>query len=197
MLAAMRARHEHGTLTERIALTTWTSRLAGLALCMLVPFVGATACGGDDAGSGGEAAGGTAGEAGRANAGGEKTEVRATVSDVFGRPLKGVRLSVVGSDESAVSSAAGKAQLELTNDRTVTVKLELDGYTEQFKVLALRPDAQVATLDAQLLLREPSRIIPAIEAGGAAAGRHGVRVEFPPNAVVDASGDPVSGAIEV
>ncbi|HEY3498120.1 MAG TPA: PKD domain-containing protein, partial [Polyangiaceae bacterium] len=128
---------------------------------------------------------------------GDSVAVRATVRDVLGRPLGDVELAVVGSGTSARTNDDGAATLSLRSGRTVTIKLTREGYADQFEVLTLHAGTRTLSLDAALLEREPPRTIPAVELGGAAAGKHGVRLELPPNAVVDASGEPVSGPIEV
>jgi PKD repeat protein len=189
--------------------------LAGLVLAL------AAGCG-DDSASGGQGAdassatagqtgveggalgGSAAGEAGRGEGGTgasdavrDGTELRATVSDVFGHPLEGVEVSVVDSKGSATSDASGAVSLNVENDRMITVKFSGEGYTEQFKVVALGANTRHVNVRAQLLKREVARTIPSVEVGGAAAGRHGVRLELPPNALVDERGKPVTGAIDV
>jgi PKD repeat protein len=155
--------------------------------------------GAGEAGTDGTATGGSGGSGNRGGSAstGEGTELRAKVTDVFGRKLEGVRLSVVDSDESARTNDAGEATLSVASGELHTVKVSAEGYTEQFKVLAPNAGTKIIHFEAELLAREAPRTITAVETGGAAAGKHGVRLELPPNAVVDESGDVVTGPIEV
>ena len=48
-----------------------------------------------------------------------------------------------------------------------------------------------------LIARDPAQDIPSIEAGGSATGRDGVKITFPPNALVTSAGQAVTGTVQM
>ena len=122
-------------------------------------------------------------------------ELLVTVADLQGRYVEGARLELLGT--SARTDATGQARLAVPVGREVALRVAQDAHAEQVRVLDLPAAAadRRTTLDVVLVPREPPQTLARIEAGGDARGRHGVRVVFPPAALVDASGATVSGAV--
>ena len=122
--------------------------------------------------------------------------VAVTVIDTMGRLVAGAAVSSGGS--TATTDASGRATLAVATGSEQVVAVAKAGFAEQFKVLSLATGTTLATpLQAMLIERAAAQSIAAIEAGGTATGRHGVKVTFPPNALVDAAGQPVTGSVEM
>ncbi|WP_407571308.1 PKD domain-containing protein [Deinococcus altitudinis] len=120
-----------------------------------------------------------------------------TVRSTVGVPIAGVTVSVVGGTPSARSDAKGHVSLPLGTGQTVTLKLQKPGFTEQFKVVNVAASARAGSFRAEMLQRQPARILPKVEAGGKAVSRDGVLVELPANALVNAAGQAVTGSVNV
>lgn len=126
--------------------------------------------------------------------------VMGVIKTASGQPLEGVTLEVVGSAISATTDALGKASLSgvgAGNDMSYTVKLSKAGYAEQFKVLELPTVAESGYFEAELMARESALTLPDAAAGGALTGKAGAKVVLPPNALVDANGNAITGAVQV
>ncbi|MFN3265712.1 MAG: PKD domain-containing protein [Deinococcales bacterium] len=126
-----------------------------------------------------------------------KALVRFLVQSTLGQALAGVQLSVVNTSQSSNTDNDGKASLQLESEKSFTVKLSKNGFTEQFKVVNIPKGSKELSLQAALLERQPARTIPRVEQGGQASAKHGVRLELPAAALVNAQGQAVSGALEV
>jgi hypothetical protein len=120
------------------------------------------------------------------------------VRDVDGALVPGVSVSVVQGGGAAVLTG-GNGRATVSTDRGVPLVLRLvkDGFADQIRTLDLPPVAESGYLEATLLAREPALTLPSAAAGGTLTGKHGARVVFPPGAIVDAAGNPVSGAVQV
>lgn len=122
--------------------------------------------------------------------------VALTVIDTMGRLVAGAAVS--SATGTATTDASGRATLVVATGSEQVVAVAKAGFAEQFKVLTLASGTTLSTpLRAMLIERAPAQGIAAIEAGGTAIGVHGVKVTFPANALVDAAGRPVTGAIEM
>jgi hypothetical protein len=122
-------------------------------------------------------------------------QVDATVIDTLGRAV--ATAAVSAGSVSANTDAAGRARIAVQTGSERLVRIAKDGFAEQFKVLNLPSNATTGSIEAMLIAREAAQTITAIEAGGSASGRHGVRVTFPANALVTASGQPVTGDVQM
>ncbi len=119
------------------------------------------------------------------------------VRDSGGAALAGVTVSVVGGTSNATTGSDGKASLSVGVGVPVTLKFVKNGFTQQFKVLELPASAESGYLEAALMAREPAQTLPDAAAGGSLNGKHGSRISLPANALVDADGNPVTGAVQV
>ena len=123
--------------------------------------------------------------------------VTGEVTSTGGAPLAGVRVSRVGGTEAADTDVSGQVVLSLPADREVVLRLSRSGFVNRLETLKLPAGASSGAFSAVLLPREPAIGIPGIQGGGSAAGKHGTRVTFPAGALVNASGQAVSGDVQV
>lgn len=122
--------------------------------------------------------------------------VSVTVVDTLGRFVVGAAVSSGGT--SANSDASGVATLAVATGGERVLAVIKAGFAEQFKVVALPAgNTSPVSMQAMLIARAAAQTINAIEAGGSATGSLGVKVSFPANALVNAAGQPVSGAIQM
>ncbi len=122
--------------------------------------------------------------------------VAVTVIDTLGRFVAGA--SVVSGPNNANTDAGGQASLAVATGGERVISVTKTGFAEQFKVVNLPTGATTTvSLQAMLIARGAAQTIGSIEAGGSATGSQGVKVTFPPGALVDAAGRPVSGAIQM
>ncbi|MEO8081516.1 MAG: Ig-like domain-containing protein, partial [Caldimonas sp.] len=127
---------------------------------------------------------------------GQTATVSVTIVDTLGRFVVGAAVASGGT--SANSDASGVATLAVATGGERVLAVTKAGFAEQFKVIDL-PAASTSpvSIQAMLIARAAAQTINAIEAGGSATGALGVKVSFPANALVDAAGQPVSGAIQM
>lgn len=124
-------------------------------------------------------------------------DLKVTVADTQGRFVEGAVVTVVSSGAAATTNASGDATVRLPAGSEQAVRVEKAGFAEQVQLVALAAGATQGRLITMLVARAPAIQIAAIESGGSATGQHGVKVEFPPGALVDPNGQPVTGAIDV
>ncbi len=169
----------------RLATTAggWRRALAGVALAAAGLLLAACG-GGGDGGSGGALPTAVA-----------TAPLEVTVHDSLGRFVGGATVDS-GSDQ-ATTDASGKATVAVATGGEHVVAISKAGFAEQVRVVELATGAAGGQLEAMLVAREPAVSVPAIEAGGVAAGKHGVTVEFPAGALVDPAGRPVTGTIDL
>lgn len=122
--------------------------------------------------------------------------VSVTVVDTLGRFVGGAAVTSGGTSIS--SDASGIATLAVATGGERVLAVTKAGFAEQFKVIDLPAGStSPASIQAMLIARAAAQTINAIEAGGSATGALGVKVSFPANALVNAAGQPVSGAIQM
>ena len=122
--------------------------------------------------------------------------VTVTVVDTLGRFVAGA--SVAAGVNSASTDASGRASLPVATGAEQVLAITKPGFAEQFKVVNLPAGTSTTTpLQAMLIERAAAVTVNAIEAGGSATGALGVKVTFPANALVNAAGQAVSGAIQM
>jgi hypothetical protein len=119
------------------------------------------------------------------------------VRDTAGALLSGVTVTPVRGGAGVPTGNDGRATV--TTDRGVPVVLRLSkaGFADQIKVVALPAGAESGYLEATMQPREPALTLPSAAAGGTLTGKDGGRVTFAPNSLVDANGNPVTGAVQV
>jgi hypothetical protein len=118
-----------------------------------------------------------------------------TVIDTQGRFVDGATLSVASTGASATTATNERATVNVPVDSEQLLRVTKAGFAEQVQLVTVGSGG--AALTAMLVAREPAVTIAAIENGGSASGKHGIKVEFPPGALVNAQGQPVSGTIEM
>lgn len=129
-------------------------------------------------------------------AAGAPATLQAVVSD-GSAPLQGVTVSINGAGSSATTAADGKADVSVPTGVPAQLKFSKAGYADQFKQVELASGATGASIEVRMLAREAALTLPDAAAGGTLAGRDGARIVLPANALVDASGQPVTGAVQV
>ena len=116
---------------------------------------------------------------------------------MLGFVQSGAVVSVVGATTAAVTTAAnGQAQINVPPATATTLKIAKPNYGEQFAVVTV-PDGASRLLDVRILQRAPAQMLPDAAAGGSLRGRNAVQLTLPANALVNAQGQAVTGAIEV
>lgn len=119
----------------------------------------------------------------------------AVVTDANG-PLAGVTVSVAGG-ASATTGTDGKATLATALGVPLQLRFSKPGYADQMKPLALAAGVAAGYVEARLLPREAAQTLADAAAGGSLAGKDGARVTLPPNVLVDANGNAVTGAVQI
>jgi hypothetical protein len=125
----------------------------------------------------------------------QTAQVAVTVIDTQGRFVAGATLT--SSAGSATTDASGRATVAVATGGEAALRVDKDGHAEQVKVLDLPAGTTSAGLVAMLIEREAALQIAAIEGGGSASGRHGVKVTFPPAALIDAAGNAATGTVQI
>lgn len=116
---------------------------------------------------------------------------------MLGFAQSGAVVSVVGATTTPVTTQAnGQTQINVPPGAATTLKIAKPDFGEQFAVVTV-PDGASRLLDVRILQRAPAQTLPDAAAGGSLTGRNAVRLTLPPNALVNAQGQAVTGAIEV
>jgi hypothetical protein len=121
--------------------------------------------------------------------------VTVTVIDTQGRFVAGAQIS--SPSGSASSDANGVASLPVATGSEQLVVVSKTGFAEQVKPVTLANGRSVDLLRVMLIERDTAVDIAAIEGGGSASGRDGVKVTFPAGALVDGTGSAVTGTIQM
>lgn len=130
-----------------------------------------------------------------AKAPGPVVAIQGTVRSMDGVALAGVSVEQVGGPVTGTTDSAGLVSLSLPGGVDQTLRLTKAGYAEDLQVLKLA-DQPGVTFAATLLRRGPPQTMEA-GAGGNVQGTDGVALTLPPAALVNAAGQPVSGAVTV
>jgi hypothetical protein len=126
---------------------------------------------------------------------GATASVAVTVIDTQGRFVSGA--AVASGSQAATSDANGAATLAVTTGSEQLVTVAKVGFAEQVKLITV-PNARSAdALQVMLIERDTAVAINAIESGGSASGRDGVKVTFPAGALVTAAGNAVTGTVQM
>jgi hypothetical protein len=124
-------------------------------------------------------------------------DVTVAVADTAGRFVDGATVTVASTGVSASTDASGRSVLKVPVGREQVLTIAKPGFAQQVKVVNLVPGETTGSLRTMLIAREAAQTIASIESGGSASGKHGVKVEFPAGALVNAAGQPVTGAVEM
>lgn len=119
----------------------------------------------------------------------------AVVSDANG-PLAGVTVNVVGG-ASATTVADGTTAVATALGVPLQLRFSKPGYADQMKQMTLAASSASGYIEARMLPREPALTLTDAAAGGTLTGKHGARVTIAPNSLVDANGNPVTGAVQI
>ena len=124
-------------------------------------------------------------------------DLTVTVADTLGRFVDAAAVTVASTGTTASTGSNGKATLKVPVGSEQVLTIVKSGFAEQVRVLTLDATATQGSLTTLIVAREPAMAIAGIEAGGSASGKHGVKVEFPAGALVNAGGQAVSGSIDM
>ncbi len=177
------------TSTDRpVGICALARRSRRVALVLFAALL--VACGG---GGGGDAPADPAGTP----PSGAGTPLTVKVSDTQGAFVSAATVSVASSGKTATTDARGAATIEVPTGSEQLLRISKDGYAVQVQPVTLVASEPARTLQTMLVAREAPVAITTIEAGGAAAGKHGVRVEFPAGSLVNAQGAAVAGTVQM
>lgn len=119
------------------------------------------------------------------------------VADSEGELLSDVTATVVDDTVRGVSGEHGEIILDSVYTAVpVVVRLTKGGFTDQIVRTEVPPDRDVELVEATMRERAAAVTIQNIQEGGTAVGSDGARIELSENALVDATGDPVTGSID-
>jgi hypothetical protein len=118
-----------------------------------------------------------------------------TVIDTQGRFVSGA--AVTSPSGSASTDASGVASLAVATGSEQVLSIAKDGFAEQVKPITVPNGRGADALQVMLIARDAAVAIGAIESGGSASGREGVKVTFPAGALVDGAGNAVTGTIQM
>ncbi len=124
--------------------------------------------------------------------------VQGVVKALDSTAIGGVSITQVGGTGSATTDSSGSARLMLGTATPLMLKFSKSGYADQFLPITLPAttgsDAAFAvvmrTRDAALTLSDAT-------AGGSLTGRDGALITLPANALVNATGGAVTGAVQI
>ena len=125
------------------------------------------------------------------------TEVSILVLSAEARLIEGATLTVESSGETATTGTDGRATLPVPEESRQLVRVTAPGYLPQTLPLNLPAQARPGVFKVALIAEADPLQIAAAESGGSAAGADGASVTLPAGALVDAAGQPVTGAVDV
>ena len=121
--------------------------------------------------------------------------VKVTVIDTLGRFVAGAE--VIAGAQQANTDASGQATLPVATGSEQLVAVGKAGFAEQVKLITVPAGRSDDALRVMLVERDAAVAIHAIESGGTASGRDGVKVTLPAAALVDAAGAAATGTIQM
>jgi hypothetical protein len=123
--------------------------------------------------------------------------VQGLVKSIDDKTLAGVNVAVVGNSVSSTTGADGKVSLNLGVGVDVMLKLSKDGFTDQFKVINLPNNVGTdGYFEASLMPREVAQNLEAAS-GGNLTGKDGAKISLEAGSLMDSSGKPVLGNVQV
>jgi hypothetical protein len=119
------------------------------------------------------------------------------VKGLDGTAIGGVTVAATTGGASATTDANGRATLKTGTGIPVVLKFSRAGFADLLRDASLPTVADSGYLEVTMLPREAALTLADAAAGGSLAGKHGAKITLPPNALVDASGNPVTGTVQV
>ena len=123
--------------------------------------------------------------------------VTALVLDAIGTPVEGAAVSVDGQTGSSTTDAEGRATVVASAADAQLMRVAKDGYVTQSVRLDLADVLLPPTIPVALIEEAAPLVLANVESGGTVTGADGAQVTVPAGAFVDASGQPVTGSINV
>ncbi|MBX3635605.1 MAG: PKD domain-containing protein [Rubrivivax sp.] len=114
-----------------------------------------------------------------------------------GQALQGVTVALVDGSATTSTGADGQATLRTGTGVPVVLRLSKVGYADQVQRVQVPASAEPGFLQVTMRERAAAVTLPDAGAGGTVDGPDGVRVVFAPGSLVDAAGNPASGAVQV
>lgn len=124
-------------------------------------------------------------------------DVTLKVVDASGSPVEGSDVIVVGSALGGTTDAAGQSTITIPYTNLLLLRATADGYADKLQVANVPTGSSELDIVLTMIARAPAETIAGIEAGGTATGRDGVKVIFPAGALVDSTGQPVTGDVQM
>ncbi|MFB6351608.1 MAG: PKD domain-containing protein [Bradymonadaceae bacterium] len=125
-------------------------------------------------------------------------QVTLIVRDLQFNDLSGVVISPVGSEITETTDEHGRAGfIDLPTGKPLVFQANKEGYATQIARLQLPKNTTTAPVMIRMQRTGKEVKVAAIEKGGEVKGNDGARLQFPPDAVVDSDGNPVTGTITV
>lgn len=122
--------------------------------------------------------------------------VRGRVTRPDGSSIEGATVHVDGA-LVATTNLVGEWSVELDRGVPIVVEVGAAGYTTDFRAFQIREEVDAVNIHSRLVRQARPLLLSDAEAGGTVTGSLGSRVVFPENAIVNAEGDPVTGAVTV
>ncbi|HNP65570.1 MAG TPA: Ig-like domain-containing protein, partial [Woeseiaceae bacterium] len=119
------------------------------------------------------------------------------VVDETGSPIEGSTVDVVGSALSGITDTSGQTTMTIPYTDRLLLSASADGYSDKLQAANVPNGASAHDVVVMLIRRSPAVTIPNIEGGGTATGPNGVTITFPPGALVDSTGQPVVGDVQM
>jgi uncharacterized lipoprotein YbaY len=98
---------------------------------------------------------------------------------------------------AGTTDADGRFSFEIANNATAVVRVSRSGHTEQTRRIVLPAGASAADVVVALRRLESPVELASAESGGSVSGVDGVGLDVPAGAFVDASGNVITGAVDV
>ncbi len=119
--------------------------------------------------------------------------VRTTGSD----PVAGAAVRIEPGGTTGTTDAMGHVTLGIRTGVPSQVHVSKAGYADQMIGLQAVTGSEDSVFEVTMLPREAPLLLADAAAGGTLDGKHGARVVIPANALVDANGNAVTGAVDV
>jgi hypothetical protein len=129
-----------------------------------------------------------------------QVDTLAVVRDIGGAPISGVTITAMRGGVgvgTGNTDAQGRGTVRVGTGTPVVLKFSKSGYSDQFRDAALPGAAESGYMEVTMQPRASALTLADAAAGGSLTGRHGAKVSFEPNSLVDAAGNAVTGAVQV
>jgi alpha-tubulin suppressor-like RCC1 family protein len=124
--------------------------------------------------------------------------VTGLVMNAAGEPLSGATVAVIGGGPSGTTDADGAFSVSgVAVGVPVVFTVSRSGYAVKRQRVEIPEGTTDGYFEARLLSRRSAGTLPDAAQGGQVAGLSGTRIILGENALVDASGNPVTGSVDV